>query len=575
MSTPLCVLIPVGPDCDVAFVADTLASVRSYLPVRTPLTLIDNSGRGIAEQAAAGLDDADVLTRPSPAGIRGALFVNLARGMARAIARHDPEILLRMDTDALVIAPGLIEAARARFDEEPGLACVGAYRGAAGGGRRDFSAAAAALDRAMARSNALGAFLQGHETSARAHGYETGEHVLGGGCLYHRRALTALAASGVLDRPDIASCSVGEDVLFGLFLRAAGLTLGEFARPGEPAGCKWRGLPAEPPKLIAQGRGLVHSVRSCGQAWDEARIRSYFRGVRTAERRAAPALSRAPARTRLVVVMPVAPDAARGDVEDTVDSVRTYLGRETPIVFAANRGAPPPASVLTGAARLVERAAPAGTYGSLAVTLGGAFREALALGADIVFRLDVDGLMTGPGLAEAAAARFASDQRIGMLGACRYASNGGLRDVSRPAAQLRREASGDDARGRLLMGLWSAARTHGYDDAEHANGCVSLIHRRALERAAEAGLLGHPAFETSLLGEDILLALVVRSLGFSLEEFAGEGEPLGVKWRGLPADPPTLLIQRRAAVHSVRHFQPDWSDAAIRAYFRRVRRAGP
>ncbi|MBC7987556.1 MAG: hypothetical protein H7X93_12955, partial [Sphingomonadaceae bacterium] len=247
-----------------------------------------------------------------------------------------------------------------------------------------------------------------------------------------------------------------------------------------------------------------------------------------------------------------------------------------PIVFAANAGAPPPESVRDAATALVERPAPSTTYGPLAVTLGMAFREAIArFDCEIAFRVDVDALITGPGIPEAAAARFAADPRIGLLGACAFASEGSARDVSYPAAILRAEASRDDPLGRLLMALWIDAKAHGYCDAEHANGCVSLIHRRALDAAIAAERLGHPAFEASRLGEDILLALVVRSLGFTLGEFASEGDPLGVKWRGLPFDPPTLHAQAKSAIHSVRHFGAGWCEAEIRAWFQGARATRP
>lgn len=276
----VCVLVPVGPNCRPSFVRDSLESAVTWLEAGTRIVVLDNSGAEVGARAAQEIASTEVLTFPEPSGLRGGLYVILARGLAYVREHHDPEIVVRMDTDALVTGPDLVETARARFDADPTLASLGACRIAATGGARDFSTSAAALERAVGRGDAIGALLGGAIALARLHGYEPGEHILGGGCLYHRRALDALDAMGLLDEDGFGALGVSEDVLFGLFLRAAGLTLGEFARPGEPMGCKWRGLPADPPTLQAQGRSLIHSVRNAGPDWDEARIRAWFRAER-------------------------------------------------------------------------------------------------------------------------------------------------------------------------------------------------------------------------------------------------------------------------------------------------------
>lgn len=274
------VLIPVGPACRPAFVRDTLESAAFWLGKDVPIVVLDNSGTGMGPCAAADMPAVDILTFPAACGVHGKLFVMLAQGLARILDRYDPEVVVRMDTDALVVGPDLIERAQARFAADPGLAGLGAWRISATGAPRDFTTAAKALAHATARTDESGLLVAGAVRMALAHDYTPGEHLLGGGCLLHRRGLDALEAMGVLEQPCLAALNVGEDVLFSLFIRAAGLTLGEFARAGEPLGCKWRGLPADPPTLQAQGRALVHSVRHFGRGWDEARIRAWFRAER-------------------------------------------------------------------------------------------------------------------------------------------------------------------------------------------------------------------------------------------------------------------------------------------------------
>lgn len=274
----------------------------------------------------------------------------------------------------------------------------------------------------------------------------------------------------------------------------------------------------------------------------------------------------------VTVVIPVAPGTMPARLADTILSVRTYMG-SVPIVLVANGSDVPGAAELQGPGTVVTRAARQSTYGPLAVSLGIGFRTALEqYPGRALLRLDVDALATGPGLAAAIAARLDGDDETGLLGAARFATGGGQRNIERPAAQLRREMRRGDELGRLLSELYERAAAHGYRRAEHANGCVSVIAATALEQAADEGILGHPAMEVSILGEDILLALVLRALGYRIGEFAGEGDPLGVKWRGLPAAPPDLLREGRLAIHSVRYYR-DWTEARIRAYFAGVRRS--
>ncbi|MBC7985845.1 MAG: hypothetical protein H7X93_04120, partial [Sphingomonadaceae bacterium] len=253
-SAPLAILMPVGPDCDSGFVADTIASVRHYLGADTPFLVVDNSRRSLVAQAFAPDPALEILTIDHPQGRLGALWTILARGMKRLRERHDPEVLLRIDTDALVTGASLIAQARARFDAEPSLAVLGAYRVSATGGPRDFSTSADALRRAAARDDAIGQRMSRAIVRAETLGYEVGEHVLGGVCLYHRRALDALDADGLFDDVDLGACGVSEDVLFGLFLRAAGLSRGLSASPGQPLGANWRGLRGTPVALVEQRR---------------------------------------------------------------------------------------------------------------------------------------------------------------------------------------------------------------------------------------------------------------------------------------------------------------------------------
>lgn len=192
-------------------------------------------------------------------------------------------MLLRMDTDALVAARFEDEAI-AHFAAHPEVGCVGSYRYGYDGGRRTYSWAGrriikAALDLRAPRTarDIIRLVLE-----AKRHGYSLGESVLGGVCLYSHSAVAALQQSGHLGIESLRGVWFHEDHIFSLALVAAGFKLGELGRreDGPLFGAKHVGLPASPADLIAEGKCLVHSVRSWGHM-DEAQIRAEFRSARS------------------------------------------------------------------------------------------------------------------------------------------------------------------------------------------------------------------------------------------------------------------------------------------------------
>ena len=139
----LVVVMPVGPGEDPS---DTLESIRAYTDSSRAVVLVDDTGSHALAASVAG--DPDVHVVPAPAGASGGwggLWVKIAAGHAYACARWRFDLLLRMDTDALLIGPGLEDAALRRFAEAPRIGLLGAYRtGPDGNPRHDGDVA---LDR--------------------------------------------------------------------------------------------------------------------------------------------------------------------------------------------------------------------------------------------------------------------------------------------------------------------------------------------------------------------------------------------------------------------------------------------
>lgn len=274
----LVVVIPVGPRCQPQFVADTLDSVDYYSVPERRLLLLDNSGRGTA-QAFVDRRRTEVMVTPWR-GSGGALYLSLSAGFAVAL-REPFDVLLRLDTDALVAGSGY-EARAARYlAEHPRTACLGSYRTGYDGGVRSFAPPRRQLARYFVRRAVRdprgAARVGGLLTRALRHGYEPGESVLGGACLYSHRGLSALSRAGLLGDQALARTGLEEDHIFALALRSLGFKLAAFGSRDDdlPMGVKWIGLPASPDELISKRKAIIHSTRKWNEL-DEAAIREIF-----------------------------------------------------------------------------------------------------------------------------------------------------------------------------------------------------------------------------------------------------------------------------------------------------------
>lgn len=281
------VVMPVGPGVRTAFLDDTIRSVFRHSRSRIKIVLADNTGARLERARLHRGDEIDLLPCITTAGARplhGGLYYNLSKAFRHALERYDFAVLLRLDDDALVIGDGAEAEAIAAFAAAPRVGCLGSYRRTCTGAARDFAPAREALRSelsfaAAARHPRRWRLLRRWRAQARRHGYEDGEHCLGGAAFYSRDCLRALAAGGFLERRELLGSSLGEDHLFGLMVRAAGFENADFATAGRPLGLAWRGLPASPAELIGMGKKIVHSVKVWGEL-DQAAVRDEFRRLR-------------------------------------------------------------------------------------------------------------------------------------------------------------------------------------------------------------------------------------------------------------------------------------------------------
>ncbi len=276
-SVRLGVVIPAGPGEDVA---DTVASVLHYTDASRVVVVVNDTG--------APLDVGDdpsvhVVAAPRDAtGGQGGLWVKIAHGYRALLDRARPDLVLRLDSDALVIGHGLADAAADRFAHARGVGLLGAHRTGPDGQARDFTPAALHLASECGWKGLRKPILRAHLRRLRRMAgptYVPGQHALGGAYIHSGAAVARMAELGLLRDPTLARSGLGEDHIMALATRAAGFDIGDFSGPMEPMAIKWRGLPASPVALLQRGALVTHSVRHWADL-DEREIRRVFRECR-------------------------------------------------------------------------------------------------------------------------------------------------------------------------------------------------------------------------------------------------------------------------------------------------------
>lgn len=278
------VIIPAGPRDDVV---DTLASVVHYSDPSRKILVIDDTGflhLKMDELRQLSPDIAIMPAPEAPPGTLGGLWIKVAAGYRWMLERYEPQIVLRLDADALIIGSGLEKRAEEEFARNPSIGILGACRIGPDGGRRDSAWAARRLRR---DTGIFGLLHPQCRTAVRyfrdlAHqnGYVSGEAALGGAIIHPYDAVRNLYDRGWLDQPRLAASSLCDDHILSMLIMAAGYELEEFSRPGDPMALKQRGLPAHPEELLATGKLVTHSVRYW-QDLKEKEVRDIFARARS------------------------------------------------------------------------------------------------------------------------------------------------------------------------------------------------------------------------------------------------------------------------------------------------------
>ncbi|MGH2916028.1 MAG: hypothetical protein ACRDMX_13670 [Solirubrobacteraceae bacterium] len=274
------ILIPVGPGArELERLTTLVEGLRRYQdPAAARLIVIDDSPA--ARAPAIDWPAVSVLRTPLWNGRRApapydAQVAGTLHGLSEARA-HGLQFVLKLDTDAAVIAPFSSTIARALA--APGVGAVGSYDLSYSGQPRDWSLWQRPLRRATRRvaahGNAGHRRLVWRSRAARAHVRAiiaralavapAGAHCLGG----------AYAVSGALiDRARLdwepwLGTGLSEDVVVGLLCSELGLRMRSLTAAGEPFALAWQGLPGPPEEIAARGHAIAHSVK-CERGADE------------------------------------------------------------------------------------------------------------------------------------------------------------------------------------------------------------------------------------------------------------------------------------------------------------------
>jgi hypothetical protein len=305
---PLIILYPLGAGTrEFERLRDTLSALAVYgHGLKTLIILSDTPDSADAEQAlaaarpkcpfpielwrSAALDT----NLPFPARITYAT----GRAYAEIFRRHPGCAVLKMDSDALVIAP-FVERLSQVVTAHPEAGLFGSVNLSSNGtvsASNSWRPLILAMSRPLARirgrpwREALWIGLWGARAQLRrwiktslATGHMPGDHAQGGLMVLSPAGVKALAELREMCDVDFArEYWITDDVLVGHILVAMGLKLHPLNAPGDVIGACWRGFPGyHPHGALARGHALIHSVKDHDKI-TEAGTRAFFQKHRAA-----------------------------------------------------------------------------------------------------------------------------------------------------------------------------------------------------------------------------------------------------------------------------------------------------
>lgn len=223
-------------------------------------------------------------------GILGGMCMGMLQAL-RHLSKHAPQHpVLKIDTDALVIAP-FEEKIERLLQRETNLGTAGAVELNCDGSTRDWEpyggvtkelAKLFRLQRHKLLRRRITSF--GRDAAirlvvgrARRQGYRWGEHSQGGSYLISSLLIQRMRELGFLSHGKAwLKVFMSEDAMMGLYARACGLRNVHCGGKGEVFGVSHTGLPFTPKELLDRGYSIIHSTKNNSET--EADLFEFFCG---------------------------------------------------------------------------------------------------------------------------------------------------------------------------------------------------------------------------------------------------------------------------------------------------------
>lgn len=262
-----------GPDC-LAQTVDTVESIQRNDGNDTKVVVVDDATHDCRAATLRGrFPDIDVIRKRWP-GADGFRLHNAQQvGIRWALERYDFDTLLKLDTDSLIVGPGLVSRAHERFAADPTLGMLGSSGIGANGCPEEYTFERFLLAHERRWSRRVRRLLD--RARASVEGPLCGAQ--GGVYLVRRAALDRAAQIGTFPWRQPMWSFFPEDLCMSLIVQSAGYTVGSFGAPGEPVACLVYQLPMPIDAIVEQGKLAIHSVRRGYDGEGESEIRAFFR----------------------------------------------------------------------------------------------------------------------------------------------------------------------------------------------------------------------------------------------------------------------------------------------------------
>ena len=275
-------------ESDYEMLLDTIRSIQYHVAEPHHIIAVDDcTPSRLDERLRREMPGITVLRNPRKHGGRSGLYVTQAAAATHALAHFDFKLFIKMDTDALMVGPGLVSSAVQRFAARPELGILGAYTVRADGHRRHwrwwkwaFRYESSPLRWLFGKPRLWDKPLR----AARPHGYDLGENVAGGCYLINAACLRAMKAQGYLDyKPEaiLAHSVIGDEIIYSLLCKAVGYGIGEFGTAADPMVIALDHVPMPVEQITAQRKAVIHSIKRGFRNESQQALRDYFRAHRS------------------------------------------------------------------------------------------------------------------------------------------------------------------------------------------------------------------------------------------------------------------------------------------------------